>query len=98
MAHADPVKTGSVRNHAGFSARVFWQARPDVLAFTGKRCHTDRAWAPDEFETSALKGLQTSAAFLAEYTPTRLGCYLAFARKDWLARVGSQEAITPLSP
>lgn len=98
MAHADPVKTGSVRNHAGFSARVFWQARPDVLAFTGKRCNTGKAWGPDEFETSALKGLPSSAAFLAEYTPAKLGCYLAFARKDWLARVGPQEVLAPLPP
>jgi len=98
MAHADPVKTGNVRNHAGFSAKVFWQARPDVLAFTGKRCKTGKAFAPDPFETSALKGLQFSAPFLAEYTPAKLGCYFAFARKDWLAQVGPQEALAPLPP
>lgn len=98
MAHADPLKTGKMRNHAGFSPAVFWQTRPELVAFTGNRCNGDKTWGPDQFERTALKSLQSSPQFLAEYQAVKVDCYLAFARKELIARLGPQAALVPVEP
>ena len=96
MAHADPTKTGSVRSHAGFSFRVFWEARPDLVAFSGDRCAEARPWQLDPFDMTVLKGLPNDAQFRQEYQAVSAGCYYGFARKELLHQPAARAILMPI--
>ncbi len=84
MAHADRHKTGAVRNHAGFSPDVFWQARPDLVVVSpmGPACPPSAPVPPTWFQKAALKGLTDDPAFLEAYRPGQVTCRLVYVRMD----------------
>jgi arabinofuranosyltransferase len=92
MAHADPAKTSGIRGHGGFNSEVFWRVRPQVIAFVGNRCGTG-AFHLDEFESRALKGLGSTERFKKDYARVSLGCFLGFARRDWLHDAGASQEL-----
>ncbi len=99
MAHADRAKTGTIRNHAGFSRAVFWQAEPDLVVLSPRP--VDTCPAPLEtvpsFSARALKGLHEDERFRAVYTLVLVECRAVFVHDRYRERLFGQDRLAVIA-
>ncbi len=94
MALATPYKHGTIRNHASFSADVFFDQLPDLLWVFGAPSHeaavslAHTEWRPDGAQRRMLRGLIEDPRFSQRYAFGRVSgngaAYYGIVRRSWM--------------
>jgi len=94
MAVARPFKHGTIRNHASFSAEVFFAQAPDVLWVFGAASDADAIavadaeWRTDGAQRRMLRGLIEDHRFARRYAFGRVSrngaSYYGIVRRAWM--------------
>lgn len=102
MAHESRDRSGVLKSHAAFDAKVFYRQAPQVVITSVYPCSKTRPPSSpiqDSFTGAVLKHIDREARFRASYAPVLLTssrlaakdvAHCVFIRRDYLAQVGDK--------